>query len=146
GTRSRRRSARQDLWREFRSGLPIIATTGDTVDTEEGSWTSRIFVLRVPRVPRGGEFLSVVESFLLRMRRALQMLPEQIPPEISLEIPPHRMNVVGIVLRVVVLDEKRGSLDPVVMLLAALGLARPREPDFLEAGFLEACCPIRGDV
>src|SRR3982074_3285292 len=48
------------------------------------------------------------------------------------------MNVIAVVLRVVVLNEERRALDPVVMLLAALGLAGPGEADLIDAGLLQA--------
>jgi hypothetical protein len=44
--------------------------------------------------------------------------PQQISPEIFLEIPVDTVNVVGAVLRVVVLDEESGTLDAVVVSFA----------------------------
>ena len=49
------------------------------------------------------------------MRRAAKMLAQEIAPEIALEVAPHRMNVVAVVLRVVVLHEERGPRDAIVV-------------------------------
>src|SRR5215204_2394438 len=45
------------------------------------------------------------------MRRRAVVLREQIQAEVAVEVPPHGMDVVGVVLRVVVLDEERRALD-----------------------------------
>src|SRR5919204_5018999 len=82
----------------------------------------------------------------LRVRCGFQMLPQQIASEISLEVAPHRVDVVRVVLRVVVLDEEGRPLHAVVVFLAALGVAGPREADLLDAGLPEARGAIRGDV
>src|SRR5215203_550619 len=61
------------------------------------------------------------------MRRRAVVLCEQIQAEIAVEFPPHRMDVVGVVLRVVVLDEERRALNAVVVPLSALETAHPRK-------------------
>ena len=67
------------------------------------------------------------------MRRTLDVLAQQIPSEVAVEVPPDRVNVVRIVLRVVVLDQERQPLNSVVMGTAVLGFARPLERDLLDA-------------
>ena len=44
------------------------------------------------------------------------------------------MNVIGVVLRVVVFDQKGRTLDPVVMRIAFVDAARPGEMNLLQAG------------
>ena len=66
-------------------------------------------------------------SVLKSVRDRFQVFSQQVSPEVPVEIAPHRVDVVAVVLRVVVLDEERRALHPVVVLLAALGLAGPRE-------------------
>src|SRR5262245_15591854 len=77
---------------------------------------------------------------------APDVLAQQVAAEVAVEVAPHRVDVVAVVLRVVVLDEERRSLDAVVVLLSALGLTGPREPDLLEARFLQLRRAVRGDV
>ena len=48
-------------------------------------------------------------------------------PEVALEVPPHGMDVVGVILRVVVFDEEGGRLHAVVVRLAAARAAGPGE-------------------
>ena len=50
----------------------------------------------------------------------LVMIPQEVPAEIAVKIPPHRVNVVGTVLDIVVLDQKPTPLDAVVVGLAGL--------------------------
>src|SRR5690242_18500287 len=53
------------------------------------------------------------------------MLREKIAAEIAIEIAPHAVNVVSLVLCVVVLDQKCGRLDTVIMRIAFLNSSRP---------------------
>src|SRR5207302_1242188 len=71
------------------------------------------------------------------VRRRLEVLPQEVAPEVAVEVPPDRVNVVAVVLRVVVFDEERRPLNAVVVLLPALGLARPRERDLADACLLQ---------
>src|ERR1700730_6667063 len=87
-----------------------------------------------------------VYSDTLLVRDRLEVLAQQIPPEVAVEIAPHGMDVIAVVLGVVVLDQKRGPLDAVVVLLSPLRLARPGERDFLEPCFAKLCDPIGGAV
>src|SRR5471030_2919047 len=59
------------------------------------------------------------------VRDRSKMFAQEVAPEVSVEIAPDRVDVVAVVLRVVVLHEKRRALNPVVVLLTPLGLARP---------------------
>ena len=52
------------------------------------------------------------------MRHRRDVVPEKIFSEVSVEITPHGVNVVAVVLRVVVLDGKRRALNLVVIALA----------------------------
>src|SRR6266403_744987 len=52
-------------------------------------------------------------------------LAQQIGREIAPGVVPHRMDVVGVVLRVVILDQEVGAVQPVVMRPARLGAAGP---------------------
>src|SRR5439155_4537686 len=56
---------------------------------------------------------------------------QQIEPEVAVVIAPHRVNVVGVILRVVVLDEERRRLHAIVMRPAAFQGARPGEVQIL---------------
>ena len=44
----------------------------------------------------------------------------QIATEVALEITPHQMNMIGVVLGIVIFDEKTRALHPIVMRIAAL--------------------------
>ena len=52
------------------------------------------------------------------------MLAKQLAPKATREVTPHRMDVIAVVLRVVVLNQERRSLHARVGPLAALELAR----------------------
>ena len=140
--RRERGGARQDLRRELRRGSfpPSTKTHEERLDTcgsdryqlsvdethdDELSWS----VLRGPRASRGLRPAQCATD--------LQVLAQQVAPEVAVEVAPHRVDVVAVVLGVVVLDQERRALDPVVVLLAALGLAGPREADLLDAGLLQ---------
>src|SRR6187551_477308 len=68
------------------------------------------------------------------MRRVLQMLREQIRAPVSVEVSPDRVNVVRVVLRVVVFDQKRRTLDAIVVPLPARQAAHPGELHSTESG------------
>ena len=59
------------------------------------------------------------------MRDPLKVLAQQVPSEVPIEVAPHGMNVIGIVLRVVVLDQERRALHAVGMLFATREVASP---------------------
>ena len=71
------------------------------------------------------------------VRNGRDVLAQQVAAEVVGEVAPDRVDVVAVVLGVVVLDEERRPLDPVVVLLAALGLAGPRERDLLQPRLLQ---------
>ena len=66
-------------------------------------------------------------------RRRLVVLLEQVVAEIVFEVSPDAVNVVGVVLGVVVLDQERRPLDAVVVGHSSLDAAGPREADFVDA-------------
>jgi hypothetical protein len=57
----------------------------------------------------------------------MEMLFEDIDSEIVGQVAPYRMDVVGVVSGVVILDEKRGRLNTIVMLPADFRQAGPYE-------------------
>src|SRR5262245_39246809 len=63
---------------------------------------------------------------------------EQILTEIIRRVAPYRMNVIGVVLRIVELDQKRGAMQSVIVPLPRLGAAGPREMDFLKSSRLNS--------
>ena len=52
---------------------------------------------------------------------------QQVCAEVRSEIPPDRVNVIGVVLHVIVFNKKRRALDAIVVRLAFFQTARPRE-------------------
>ena len=57
------------------------------------------------------------------------VLRQQVYAEVRSEIPPDRVNVISVVLYVVVFDEKRRALNPIVVWLTFLESPGPREED-----------------
>ena len=57
---------------------------------------------------------------------------ERVAAEVVGQVPPHGVDVVHAALGVVVLDEHPLALDPIVVRLAALGAARPKEAQSVE--------------
>ena len=73
------------------------------------------------------------------------VLGQQVAAEVAGVVAPHAVHVVGVALRVVVLDEERRPLDAVVVRLA-LGLAaHPDEADAVESGVAHLGQPLVGD-
>jgi hypothetical protein len=64
------------------------------------------------------------------------VLLEKIFSPVVCQIAPYRMDVIGVILSIVVFDQKRGRLYTIVMRTALLRHARPGEVDIL-AGLLE---------
>src|SRR5215813_13809283 len=52
---------------------------------------------------------------------------EQVKTEIVFVIPPHRMNVISLILRAVHLDQKGGRLDTIIVQAASLNVSSPSE-------------------
>src|SRR5579871_4252185 len=67
-----------------------------------------------------------VGGLLLFVRR-LVMLRQQVEAEVAVEIAPHAVDVVGVVLRFVELDQKCRRLHAVVVWIMPVDAARPRE-------------------
>ena len=59
------------------------------------------------------------------MRQRRHVLGHQVPPEVAAEVAPHGVNVIAVVLRVVVFDEERRTLDLILGYPPVL-LDRPR--------------------
>src|SRR5438094_2879608 len=68
--------------------------------------------------------------------RGAVVLGQQVRAEIALEIAPDAVDMVGIVLGVVILDQERRSLNPVVVTLALLQSAHPSELQLVEPRLL----------
>src|SRR4051812_40499173 len=70
-------------------------------------------------------------------RVALVVMPLQyVVAEIVGKAAINRVRVIGVVLRVIVLDEERRPFNTVVMRFAAFRAAGPREMDFIEGSFV----------
>src|SRR5678816_4181916 len=69
--------------------------------------------------------LRILDSFVSRLfyesaMTALVMRLQQVQPEVAVVIAPHRVDVVGAILGVVVLDQENRRLDAIVVRPAAL--------------------------
>src|SRR5688572_16996242 len=82
----------------------------------------------------------------MRMYSAAVVLAKQVTPEITVEVAPDRVNVVGLVLGVVVFDQERWALYSIVVRLADLDLAGPGERDLPKVRTLETASALRGDL
>ena len=58
------------------------------------------------------------------------VLSEKILPEIAIEVTPHGVNVIALVLGLVVLDQEQRGLHPVVVRIARLDAARHAKNKF----------------
>src|SRR5215207_9058446 len=66
----------------------------------------------------------------------LVVLGEQVAPEVVAQVAPYRVDVVGVVLLVVVLDEDCRAMNAVVVCLANVGAAGPCEAQLAESSLL----------
>src|SRR5262249_54189233 len=80
------------------------------------------------------------------MSHALEVLAQQIAPEVAVEIAPDRMNMVGVVLRIVIFDQKCRPLDPVIVRFAMFRLAGPAKRDLLHAGSTDLRLAIFSEI
>ena len=83
---------------------------------------------------------------LLRRVRLFVVGLEWVAAEVVVEIAPDGVDVVGVVLRVVVLEDEAWSLDAVVVRLAGFDPARPGEVDLAEARFFDLRPVFLGEV
>jgi hypothetical protein len=60
------------------------------------------------------------------MRRPV-VFPQQVPAEVTVEIPPYGVDMIGAVLDIVVLDQKSGSLNTVIMGMTRFDATSPAE-------------------
>jgi hypothetical protein len=81
---------------------------------------------------------------LLAVRRGGVVFAGQVLTEVSVEIPPDGVDVIGVVLRVVVLDQEGRPLDPVIVPLAGGLTASPRETNLVKSRLLDSC-EVLGD-
>lgn len=75
-----------------------------------------------------------------------QVLDQDVMPEVSLRIPPDRVHVVDVSLRVVVLREESRTLQPVVVRLPALRAAGPCKVDVCQLLAGELLCFPFGEL
>ena len=66
------------------------------------------------------------------MFACLVVLAQQVAAKIVLQIPPHRVDVIRVVLRVVILDERGRALDAIIMRFAALQAPGPGEVNLVD--------------
>src|SRR5262245_26365636 len=78
------------------------------------------------------------------------MHPKQVKAEIAIVIAPDRVDVIGVVLGVVILDEERRTLDAIVFGLTARDRSSPSEMYLIQTGaanlFEARCGHVRGHV
>src|SRR5262245_2454741 len=77
---------------------------------------------------------------------ALVVGPEEVGAEVVPGIAPHGMDVVGVVLGVVVLDEERGPVQAVVVGLSRGERAGPGEEHAPETGLVQAAQFLPGQL
>jgi len=65
---------------------------------------------------------------------SVSVLPSQVFAPVTVEVSPNTVNVIGVVLRVVVFDQKRTALHTVIVAFASLQAAHPGEFDLVKAG------------
>src|SRR6266542_5494847 len=95
-----------------------------------GSWAPVVLAVRFQWPWWDSSAVKRMRSRLISpetLMAAANVLAQQIPAKIAVRIAPDGMDVVDVVLRVVVLDEKRRPLEAVVVRPPALGLAGPSE-------------------
>src|SRR2546423_1542483 len=73
--------------------------------------------------------------------RRVPVLPvvrgEEVQAPVAFEVAPDGVDVVGVVLRVVVLDQEARTLDPVVVALTLLDAAHPGELNLVQPGLAD---------
>ena len=78
------------------------------------------------------------------MRRPV-VLPQQVPAEITVEIAPYGVNMIGAVLDIVVLDQKSGPLNTIVVGAARLSVSGPAEMNPVHAAVANDLDALPGD-
>ena len=68
------------------------------------------------------------------------MLLKQVFSEVAIEVAPDRVNVIGVVLRVVEFDKESGRLDAIIARVAGVDSARPSEVD-IPGSLVDLCQP-----
>src|SRR6267378_826866 len=83
---------------------------------------------------------------VLPMMSSPVMLRKQVRAKIAVEIPPDRMNVIGVILYVVVLDEEGWPLNPVVVRLPMLKTTGPGKVYVVESRRPQFLHPCGGNI
>src|SRR5215203_3625107 len=129
-----------------RPHIPLSAAHERTLSSHSPPRTSAARLAQTGRLRHLAVVPVVVALARVRVvRRRAVVLAQQVHAEVAVEIPPHGVDVVRVVLRVVVLDEERRPLDTVVVPLAALERAHPREPHLAEARGTQRLQPLLRD-
>src|SRR5256885_9222919 len=76
---------------------------------------------------------ALVHTRMLMVGRVPVVFRQQILAPVTVEVAPYAMNVVGVVLGIVVLDQKCAALHAIVMTLAFFQTTHPCEFDLIEA-------------
>ena len=74
------------------------------------------------------------------------MVSENIPPEVAVELPPDRVDVVGAVLGISVFEDEGRTLDPVVMRFLILETPGPGEDDLVPASRFDLLQIFLGEI
>jgi hypothetical protein len=80
------------------------------------------------------------------VRHGREVLAQEVAAEVAVVVAPHRVDVVAVVLRVVVLEHERRALYLVEVGLTRLAGPGPGERDLVDAGGSDLAHPIRRDV
>src|SRR5436190_15852365 len=74
-----------------------------------------------------------------RMRDVIVVTSQQVVAEVILQVPPDGVNVIGVVLGIVVLHQKCGSLYTIIMRLPALQIPGPGKIEISWRAFGDLC-------
>src|SRR6267142_1357008 len=88
---------------------------------------------REDRRPIEGRLGRDASPYRSRMRVFLIVLAEEVFAEITVEIAPHSVDVIVVVLRIIEFHQEGRALDAVVMSFTALEASSPSELDFVQA-------------
>jgi hypothetical protein len=80
------------------------------------------------------------------MMSSAVMVRKQVRAKIAVEIPPDRMNVIGVILYVVVLDEEGWPLNPVIVRLPMLKATGPGKVYVVESPRPQFLHPCGGNI
>ena len=69
--------------------------------------------------------LGLVIASLLSCMTFLMMYPQDIQPEIIFQMAPHTVDMIGVVLRIVVFHQEKGTLKPIIVRFSGFFATRP---------------------